>query len=222
MTGSATGLVLRARPLTETSLVLHWLTPEFGRMATVAKGARRPQSPFFGKVDLFYLADLSFHRSRRSDLHTLREVGLRETHPALRQNMDRLRLAAYATAFIEQATETETPLPDVYELLRDFLACLCRQPASPQLLLAFEHKLLRELGLDPGQAETGLAAGTKKIAGILAEKEWETGLRLKLTGAQTTELGRFLQGFLGIHLNRVPKGRAAALAGAMDADSPAR
>jgi recombinational DNA repair protein (RecF pathway) len=42
MVESATGLVLRIRPLTETSLIVHWLTPDLGRLATVAKGARRP------------------------------------------------------------------------------------------------------------------------------------------------------------------------------------
>jgi DNA repair protein RecO (recombination protein O) len=87
MIQNATGLILRTRPLTETSLIVHWLTPDFGRIATVAKGARRTQSPFLGKLDLFYLADFSFSRSRHSDLHTLREVSLRETHGALRQDL---------------------------------------------------------------------------------------------------------------------------------------
>ena len=80
MIETAAGLVLRTRPLTETSLIVHWLTPGLGRLATVAKGARRAKSPFRGKLDLFYLADFSFSRSRRSELHTLREVSLRETH----------------------------------------------------------------------------------------------------------------------------------------------
>jgi hypothetical protein len=53
------GIILRTRPLTETSLIVHWLTPEFGRMATVAKGARRAKSPFRGKLDLSE-ADFSF------------------------------------------------------------------------------------------------------------------------------------------------------------------
>ena len=213
MTESTTGLVLRARLLTETSLIIHWLTPELGRIATVAKGARRAKSPFAGKLDLFYLADFSFSRSRRSELHALRETSLRETHGALRQDIFKLRHAAYATAFIEQATETETPLPVVYELLREFLDCLCRQKTTPQIVFAFELKLLRELGLEPDLAETSLTAGTKKIAEVLAHKDWAAGLRLKLTDAQVVELRQFLQGFLILHLGRLPKGRAVALAG---------
>lgn len=212
MIQSATGLILRTRPLTETSLIVHWLTPDFGRIATVARGARRPKSPFLGQLDLFYVADFSFSRSRRSDLHTLREVGLRELHAALRQNLAGLRQATYATAFVEQATETETPLPTVYHLMLGFLDFLCQQPAHPRTVFAFELKLLQELGLKPDWEKTGLSPGAKKICRILAQGGWPASARLKLSHVQILELREFLQGFLIFHLGRLPKGRAAALA----------
>lgn len=211
MIESATGLILRTRLLTETSLIVHWLTPDFGRIATVAKGSRRPKSPFLGKLDLFYFGDFSFNRSRRSDLHTLREIILRETHEAIRKDLFKLRQAAYATAFIEQATETETPLSAVFELLRAFLKFLCTQKAAPHVVFAFEFKMLQELGLEPNVAETNLAPGTKKIAEILAEKDWAAIARLKLTLPQTIELRQFLHGFLIFHLGRLPRGRAQAV-----------
>jgi DNA repair protein RecO (recombination protein O) len=211
MIESATGIILRTRPLTETSLIVHWLTPDFGRIATVAKGARRLKSPFLGKLDLFYLADFSFSRSRRSDLHTLREVSLRETHSALRLDICRLRQAAYAASFVEQATETETPLPVVFELMREFLVCLCRQKSAPQIVFAFELKLLHELGLKPDLGETKLTTGAKQIVRALTRADWPVGSRLKPTPAQAGELRQFLHGFLIFHLGRLPKGRAAAL-----------
>jgi DNA repair protein RecO (recombination protein O) len=212
MIASATGLILRTRPLTETSLIVHWLTPTFGRIATVAKGARRPKSPFLGKLDLFYLADFSFSRSRSSDLHILREVSLRETHGALREDILKLRQAAYAAACIEQTTETETPLPAVYELLRGFLDCVCREQNAPQTVFAFELKLLQELGLIPAMEKKELTNGAKQIARALLQNDWRAGLRLKLTAAQAAELRRFLHGFLIFHLGRLPKGRTGALA----------
>src|SRR5260370_39162272 len=143
------GLVLRLYPLTETSLIVQWLTPDFGRLATVAKGARRPKSPFVGKLDLFYLADFSFARSRRSELHTLREVSLRETHAALRQDMGRLHQAAYCAALVEPTTDMETPLPVVFEVMTGFLKHLVGRPALPPMPFAFEVKLLSESGLQP-------------------------------------------------------------------------
>src|SRR5688572_33287793 len=96
-----TGVVLRTRPLTESSLIVHWLTPELGRVGTIAKGARRPKSPFAGKMDLFYTAEFMFARSRRSDLHILREVSLQATRDVLRRDLSYLHQAAYCSRLIE-------------------------------------------------------------------------------------------------------------------------
>ena len=207
MIESATGLILRTRPLTETSLIVHWLTPNFGRIATAAKGARRPKSPFLGKLDLFYEADLTFSRSRRSELHALREVSLREAHEALRLELDLLQQAAYCARLIEQTTETETPLPGVFELARGLLNHLPKQPPQPRNVYAFELKLLNELGLKPNVTASRLAPGTKEIVRGLIEGDWPAIARLKSTAAQAKELRQFLHGFLIFHLGKVPKGR---------------
>src|ERR1043165_6976465 len=89
----ATGIIMRTRPLTETSLIVQWITAEAGRISTVAKGARRAKSPFLGKLDLYYEADFSFQRARKSSLHTLREVNLQATRPNLRTDLAALEKA---------------------------------------------------------------------------------------------------------------------------------
>jgi DNA repair protein RecO (recombination protein O) len=207
----ATGLILRTRPLTETSLIVNWLTAEFGRLSTVAKGARRPKSPFRGKLDLFYLADFTFHRSRRSELHTLREVGLRDTRAALRRDLGRLQQASYAAALIEQTTERETPLPAIYELMRSFLDALPLSATQPQSIFAFELKLLEELGLKPDLANSKLTPGAKQILAALVDGDWTVVTRLKLSQAQVNELRQFLHGFMIFHLGKIPAGRNAVV-----------
>jgi DNA repair protein RecO len=211
MIESATGLVLRTRRLTETSLIVHWLTPNLGRVATVAKGAFRPKSPFRGKLDLFYLADFSFARSRRSELHTLREVSLRETHPAIRRELGRVQQASYAAALIEQVTESETPLAEIFELMEGFLNILA--PATPQshLVFAFELKLLAELGLEPDLSKSHLTPGSREIVKMLRREDWSSIPKLKTSGAQVNELSQFLHGFLVFHLGKIPAGRFAAV-----------
>ena len=212
MIQSTHGIILRTRPLTETSLIVNWLTPDLGRVATVAKGARRPKSPFTGKLDLFYAADFSYTRSRTSELHTLREVKLQETHGAIREDITKLQHAAYAAAFLEQATETESPMPEIFELVRSFLALLCRQTPLPQNIFALELKLLHQLGLEPDLDETRLAPGTKKIVQSLLENDWTNGSRIKLSDAQHNELRHWLHGFLIFHLGKLPRGRTTLLA----------
>lgn len=211
MDEKSSGLILRTRPLTETSLIVHWLTPDLGRIATVAKGARRPKSPFRGKLDLFHSADFSFARSRRSELHTLREVTLREANRVLREDLHLLQQAAYCVHLIEQTTETESPIPEIFELLAGLLAFLPGQSARPLAVFAFEVKLLAATGLQPDPARTELSPGTREILKRLAESDWAMLAPLKLSGGQVAELRQFLHGFLIYHLGRLPGGRAAAL-----------
>ncbi|MDQ6630726.1 MAG: DNA repair protein RecO [Verrucomicrobiota bacterium] len=205
------GLIIRLRPLTETSLIICWLTPNFGRISTVAKGARRSKSPFRGKLDLFYYADFSFLKSRRSDLHTLREINLRETNPALRQDISYLQQTAYCSALIEQTTETDTPLPNIFQLVIDFLKNLPLHKPQPLNVFAFEMKLLHELGLKPDFTKNKLSAGTRQILENCVNQEWPALLRLKLSKNQITEIGQFLHGFLIYHLEKIPKGRSSAI-----------
>lgn len=209
MIETATGIILRTRPLTDTSLIIHWLTPELGRLATVAKGARRAKSPFAGKLDLFYLADFSFQRSRHSELHNLREVSLKETHAGLRTELGYLEQASYCTALVEQTTEMETPLPEIFELMSGFLKHLPQHPPSPQMLFGFEIKLLSEQGLQPDLENDRMAADLKQILRMLLVSDWDAMAKLKLTPQQVTGLRQFLHGFLIYHLGKIPHNRPA-------------
>jgi DNA repair protein RecO (recombination protein O) len=201
----SSGLILRIRPLTETSLIVHWLTPELGRIATVAKGARRPKSAFRGKLDLFFEADFSFQRSRRSELHNLREVVVRQTHQSLRREITALQQASYCAALIEQTTETEAPLPEIFQLMSDFLAHLSLHPPQEQNVFAFEMKLLEELGLKPNFSDAKLSSGSKQILQRFCEMDWNGISRFKLSKIQVVEIRRFLHGFLIFHLGKIPK-----------------
>jgi DNA repair protein RecO (recombination protein O) len=208
----AHGLILRTRSFTETSLIVEWLTPEAGRISTVAKGARRQKSPFRGKLDLFYDAEFSFTRSRRSDLHTLSEVSLIETYPGLRTDLGYVRQASYCASLIGQTTEKETPLPVVHGLMRDFLAVLPQRPPQPRNIYAFELKLLAELGLHPDLKKSGLSQGTRTLINSLVNEPWKEIANLKASAAQANELRQFLNGFLIFHLGKIPRGRSDAIA----------
>lgn len=207
---TATGLVLRCRPLTETSLIVHWLTREQGRLATVARGARRPKSPFRGKLDVAYRARFAFVRSRRSELHTLVEAVLEETHPSLRTDLDRLRMAAYAIRLLEQTTETDTPVPELFDLLDALLHLLDTRGAGPVLSAAFELHFLAAMGLRPDPARTPLPAAARATLVALLDRPLNTAAAMTVVPPTLRSLERFLGAFLREHLGRTPPGRETA------------
>ncbi len=206
-----TGIILRVRPLTETSMIVQWLTPDLGRLATVAKGARRPKSAFFGKLDLYYQAEFSFSRSRRSELHALREVVLRKTRARLRENLGWLAQAAYFGVLIELATETEAPLPEYFELMDEALDALTEGPPRTELAVAFELKLLRLSGFEPDLAQARLPASARTLAETLLEASWLTIQSVAPPPGAAGDLGQYLMSRIGMAFERIPKQRPAAL-----------
>jgi DNA repair protein RecO len=162
-------------------------------------------------LDLFYLANFSFRRSRTSELHHLQEVSVIETHAFLRRDLAYLQQASYCVRLIEQATETDTPIASFFEMFRGFLAALATQPCGPQMIFAFELRLLAELGLQPDISLTRLSEGTKALARSFKAFDWSASQCLRLDPSQQSELRQFLHAFLLHHLGRIPKGRDHAL-----------
>lgn len=213
MDEQTTGLILRLRSLSDSSLLVHWLTPTHGRLATVAKGARRAKSPFNGRLDLCFEASLSFRRSRSSEIHILTEVKLQKSHAAARKSITHLRLIAYATRLLEQTTETENTLPGMYAIFTTLLAHLDAAPCRPALVYALEMKLLNELGLSPPLNESRLDNPTIKLLDQLTVRNWADITTLHPTKAQVRAMNEYLHGFIIYHLGKLPKGREMLLEG---------
>lgn len=207
----ATGIILRIRPLTETSLIVEWLTAELGRISTVAKGARRPKSSFQGKLDLYYECDLGFARSRRSELHTLREVRLVNTRGSLRKELSRLRLAAYAGSLLERATETETPVPEVYALFKALLDAAEHALGARMLVYAFEARLLETLGHGPRLDDPALSTSARAALERCLETPLEQASLPTVPGQTLRELHILLFHGIDQAFGKVPAQREKAV-----------
>lgn len=151
---TTTAILLRKTKLTETSLIVTWLTRDFGKLKTVAKGARQAKSRFAGVLDLFHRCEIGLIRSTRSELHSLREAALLEPYENLRFDYLRTALAGYFAELLDAATEADHPVEELYDLLQRALAHLHEKPASERALLHFESELARLLGI----AQPGLSA----------------------------------------------------------------
>jgi DNA repair protein RecO (recombination protein O) len=147
MVQSTTAIVIKTTRLTETSLIIHWLTPSHGLIKTVAKGARQPRSPFAGKIDLFFECNITFQTSTRSELNTLKELSLTHWRDGLRQSYTSTLLASYFCQLTEGAIEPHHPVPELFDLLQRALNHLDGNPPTLKALLYFESQLARYLGV---------------------------------------------------------------------------
>ena len=155
---STQAILIRLTRLSDTSLIVHWFTADHGLIKTVAKGARRPKSPFAGQLDLFFSGEISFQRARRGDLHGLREVFISHWREGLRKNYTATLLAAYCCQLLESAVEPEHPDPELHDLLGRALDHIDATAPSLKALRHFERELARLLGIarQPQPAEISL------------------------------------------------------------------
>jgi DNA repair protein RecO (recombination protein O) len=144
---STTAILLRKRKLSDTSLIVSWCTESLGCIQTVAKGARRTKSPFAGKLDLFFEAEIQIARSRKSNLHTLTEVALRNPFGGIRKNHLRTQAAAYFVELVEICTESDHHEPEMFALLRRAFAFLDTNDPTRRAVSHFEAELARITGV---------------------------------------------------------------------------
>ena len=89
---NAEATVLKLYPLGENGLIAVWCTEE-GLIRTAAKSARKPCSPFAGRLDIFYQCRMQWTQAKKGDLHTLTSADLLSPRLALRKSYLRLSAA---------------------------------------------------------------------------------------------------------------------------------
>ena len=153
------GILLRKRKLSDTSLIVSWCTDSFGIIQTVARGARRPKSPFRGQLDLFFKAELSIAKSRKSNLHILREVALLNTFAGIRTDHRRTQAASYFVELIEVCTEIEHHEPEIFYLLERAFGYLDQHDPDQRAISHFETELARITGVHGAKPSPAVALG---------------------------------------------------------------
>lgn len=143
-------VVLRSIRYGEGDRVLHLYTPDRGRVAAIAKGARKTRSRFGGRLEPFFRLRLVLYEGR-GDLLTVTAAETVAAYPRLREDRAALDSAARACDAVTRLFETGDPNPAVFHLLGNQLALLDADPACAGRAnqLAFRLKLLLAAGLAP-------------------------------------------------------------------------
>jgi len=137
--------VLHAYAYRETSLIVEAFTAGFGRVAMVARGARRPRSEVRGLLQAFQPLSLSW--AGGGELKTLVKAEWRGGLPLL--NGSALLCGFYLNELLLKLLAREDAHPSLFEDYATALQALAAEPAgAPQaaVLRRFEVRLLAEMG----------------------------------------------------------------------------
>lgn len=149
-------IVLRTVEFSETSLVVTLLTRDFGKCGALAKGAKRPKSPFEGALDLLAVCRVVLIRKPSDTLDLLTEAKLQRRFRGAEQlrwdgaqRLERLYGGYYVAELIRLLTDEGEPQAELFDLTDLTLQRLEQDPSVAMTLLQFELQALRMLGHGP-------------------------------------------------------------------------
>lgn len=136
--------VLHATPYKETSLVVQLFTRHYGRVAVLAKGAKRPHSAL--RSVLLSLQPLLVNWSGKGEVKTLTQAHWTGGQPLLRG--ESLLNGFYLNELLLKLLAREDAHEILFDHYRATLAALATATARAEIILRqFEFALLRELGV---------------------------------------------------------------------------
>lgn len=139
-------LVLRVVEFSETSLVVTLFSRDFGKLGALAKGARRPKSPFEAALDLLTLCRIVFLPKSSDALDLLTEAKLERRFRAATRDLRRLYAGLYVAELLDQLTEKHDPHAELFDAAERVLRDLDGEADVAATLLRFELTALRLLG----------------------------------------------------------------------------
>ncbi len=124
---SATAIIIRLVEWSESSLVLTFFTRESGKLHMLAKGARRPKAPFDSALDLLSSSRIQFLRKSSDALHLITEAKLLRWF-RLPPDLPRWYAGFYIAELLDALTETEQPIPELFDLTEAIVQELSGEP----------------------------------------------------------------------------------------------
>jgi DNA repair protein RecO (recombination protein O) len=145
------GLVLTTTPFREADRRYSALTPEYGKIEFVGRGAQKPKAKLAAHLEPFALVDLEIVRGARST--TVIGVERSEAFGRIRGSLEHRLFAQTLFAMLEKAIRPDLSDPELFDEIVDVVRFLDAQEALPQtrstfLLGAMILRLLRRLGYD--------------------------------------------------------------------------
>lgn len=141
------GIVLRSYAFGEADKVVILISPNSGKLRTVAKGIRKTKSRFGGRLEPFTHVDLVLYEGRNLD--TVTQVSVIEAFPRLRADYDAVILANAMTEVVDAVVQEEEPAFGLFLTLQRGLTALEGGNHNRDLLVAFFLKVADVLGVAP-------------------------------------------------------------------------
>ena len=141
-----TAIVLKVNDLGESDKIVTFYSMQAGKMAGIAKGAKRSKKRFSNKLEIFSLLDVIYDDRGRAGLVRIVEAELLATFMSLRQDYERYVNAALACELIYYWSRDDDADKNIFHLLLWALQSIDRGSPPLMVQIFFQVKLYTLLG----------------------------------------------------------------------------
>ncbi len=139
------GIVIRAVDYGETNKIVTLWTREFGKVAVMARGAKKPNSRHSSVTQVFTYGTFLMKLSR--GIGVLHQAEIIKTFRLIREDLLVTTYASIVMELIDKITEEKSPNPYLFELLSQTLNYMNEGFDLDVLLFIFELKMIPVMGL---------------------------------------------------------------------------
>ena len=143
------GIVLKTFDFRETSRIATFFTRDFGKVKGVLKGIRKDPKKFGSSIEKFSVNDIVYYQYRNNDIHLVSHCDMKDYFSGLRQDLERMTAASYASELIDTLMPAEEQNLEIYNLMQVFLKSLQSAPDISKLIQTFQIKILSLSGFQP-------------------------------------------------------------------------
>jgi DNA repair protein RecO (recombination protein O) len=153
-------ICIRASDYSETSQIVTFFAKAAGKISAIAKGSKRPKSPFGGPIEILSYGKIVFSDTKRERLATLTEFEQQSGFETLQSNVFALNCSVFGVELVNKLTDDYDPHPELFDSFLQFLKSTRETSRSAgrltaesretiSLLILFQLSLLKEIGLQP-------------------------------------------------------------------------
>ncbi|MFQ6617681.1 MAG: DNA repair protein RecO [Fidelibacterota bacterium] len=143
-------IVLKSIKHSESSKIVTFFTGDYGRIAVLAKGARRPKSEFLGVLEPLNLLFIVFYYRNTRDIQILSQSTILEPFPDIQKDLARLAISLSVTELLNRIIIGEEPSRNIFDLaVQTFREVNRSRKNTINLLWYFEITMLKYLGFKP-------------------------------------------------------------------------
>ncbi|MBN1547449.1 MAG: DNA repair protein RecO [Syntrophaceae bacterium] len=143
------GIVLRTIDYGESDRIINILTEDSGKLAGIAKGARKSRKRFANVLEPFSLLSLSLSVKKNGSMAFIEEAAIVDHFAGIRSDLEKTLTAAYYMDLIDQFVPEGKHHPEIFDLATDYLTFMEREKFAANMVRFFELRFLRLAGYEP-------------------------------------------------------------------------